>query len=183
MLLKCALGAGLLLMAGCSDKAGANTPPPAPAIATFPAAAAGGACALLDYDAIAAALGVRFDVAAASRYDKTSACVVQAEGAARPDLMLSVVPSSADATMLAKDIAPDGATTVKGLGKAAYRATRSAAKGSGPVAEVAWLTADKKLLTLRYTLPAGEPKAAADALAGKLVTLAKQLPSGAKAAG
>lgn len=179
VLAKRALGTGLLLVAvastGCSREAGATAPPAAPVVATYPAAAAGGACGVLDYETIHRALGVRFDIAAASRHEQTSTCVVQAKDAARPDLMLSITGTGADATVLSEDIAPDGAKTVRGLGKAAYRAIRPATKGAGPAAEVAWLTGDKKLVTLSYTLPAGQPEAAADASVEKLLTLAKAL--------
>jgi hypothetical protein len=173
------LGAVLLaLVAGCGSEAVATIPPaPAPAVATFPAAAAGGACQLLDYGVIEEVLGVRFDVAAASRHKGTQTCVVQAEGAARPDLLASVTGTTADAAVFADEVAPEGATTVKGLGKAAYRVVRAAGRGSGPGVEVGWLTGDKEkqLIMLRYTLAAGQPAAKAEALAPKLITLAKKL--------
>lgn len=169
-------GAGLLLVAcaGCGDEASATAPPaPVPVVATLPAASAGGACELLDYGAIEEVLGTRFDVAAASAHKDTATCVVQANGAPRPDLMLSVTETAADAATFASEVTPDGAKSVKGLGKAAYRATRAAAGKSGPGAEVGWLTADKRLITLRYTCASGEPKATAEELSVKLVELAK----------
>lgn len=173
------LGAGMLaLLAGCGSEAVATIPPaPAPAVETFPAAAAGGACELLDYGVIEEVLGAGFDVAAASRHKETQTCVVQAEGAARPDLLLSVTPTTADAAIFADEVAPEGATTVKGLGKAAYRVTRAAVRGSGPGVEVGWLTGDKakRLITLRFTFAAGQAKSKADALAPKLVNLAKMV--------
>ncbi|MEH1128818.1 hypothetical protein [Micromonospora sp. CPCC 206061] len=169
-------GAGLLLVAaaGCGDEAEVTTPPaPAPAVATFPAASAGGVCGLLDYGAIEEVLGTRFDVAAASAHKDTATCVVQANGAPHPDLMLSVTETAADAATFTSEIAPDGAKTVKGLGKAAYRTARTAAGKTGPTAEVGWLTGDKRLITLRYTCVRDEPKATAEELSVKLVELAK----------
>ncbi|WP_281906289.1 hypothetical protein [Phytohabitans aurantiacus] len=170
-------GAGLLLLAagaGCGDEAGAKAPPaPAPVVATLPAASAGGVCGLLDYEAIEGALGTRFDVAAASTHKDTATCMVQANGAPRPDLMLSVTETAADAATFTSEVAPDGAKSVKGLGKAAYRTARAASGKAGPTAEVGWLTADKRLITLRYTCVSDEPKATAEELSVKLVELAK----------
>jgi hypothetical protein len=170
-------GAVLLLLAagaGCGDEAGAKAPPaPAPVVATLPAASAGGVCGLLDYEAIEGALGTRFDVAAASTHKDTATCMVQANGAPRPDLMLSVTETAADAATFTSEVAPDGAKSVKGLGKAAYRTARAASGKAGPTAEVGWLTADKRLITLRYTCVSDEPKATAEELSVKLVELAK----------
>lgn len=170
-------GAGLLLLAagaGCGDEAGATAPPaPAPVVATLPAASAGGVCGLLDYEAIEGALGTRFDVAAASTHKDTATCMVQANGAPRPDLMLSVTETAADAATFTSEVAPDGAKSVKGLGKAAYRTAKAASGKIGPTAEVGWLTGDKRLITLRYTCVSDEPKATAEELSVKLVELAK----------
>jgi hypothetical protein len=169
-------GAGLLLVvaAGCGDDAKATTPPaPAPVVASFPAASAGGVCGLLDYAAIEEVLGTRFDVAAASTHKDTDTCMVQANGAPRPDLMLSVTETAADAATFTSEVAPDGAKAVKGLGKAAYRTSRAATGKAGPTAEVGWLTGDKRLITLRYTCVSDEPKATAEELSVKLIELAK----------
>jgi hypothetical protein len=166
----------LLLLAGCGTEASADTPPrQAPAAPEIPAAAAGGVCQLLDYVQIERIVGVRFDIAAAQKVDKTYSCAVQSMGAPRPDLVLSVTVTQADAEVFQEELIPEGGAAVKGLGKAAYRQIRGAGGSAGPGVEVGWLTADARLIILRYTFPSGEPKSAADALAPKLVELAKEI--------
>jgi hypothetical protein len=175
------LGAGLMVsvaaLGGCAAEIG-GPPPVLPPVTVpqLPAAVAGGACELLDYPTIEQQLGVRFDVAAASRVGDTYTCVVQAQGATRPDLVLAVSEKTpADASVFTDDLTPEGAKTVKGLGKAAYRVTLAARKGGGAAVEVGWLTGDKRLITLRYTLAEGKGEPEADKLASRVVALAKTL--------
>jgi hypothetical protein len=173
------LGLGAALMLGGCTQASANSPTielpaGAPSIPKVSAADAGGACLLLDFDVIEEVVGARFDVAAATSQGKTSTCVVQSSEASLPDLMVSVSPTTADAAVFRSEMQPDEARTVKALGKAGYRVTAKAAKGRGPTAEVCWLSGDKQLITMRYTLPVGAARSAADQVAGKLVTLAKK---------
>jgi hypothetical protein len=151
----------VLLAAGGCTRAAADPPRTVAPLATqWPAAVSGGACQLLDYDGIADALGVRFDVAAASRQGDTYTCVVQNSKASRPDLALAVTKTTADAAIFRDTMVPKGAQSVKGLGKAAYQA-----RVAGPGVEVGWLSGDNRLITLRFT---GQ-----DLAAGKLLTLAK----------
>jgi hypothetical protein len=175
-----ALAVGFLpALSGCtSDGAsGAGGPPPVPVVRA-PAASAGGACVLVDYAEAERRLGVRFDVAAAGQADDTSTCIVQAEGASRPDLLLAIVERTpADVALYRSDLVPDRARSVQGIGRAGYRLVTAAADGAGPAAEVGWLTANRQLMTLRFTYPAGASKADADDMAGKLVALAKDLDS------
>jgi hypothetical protein len=173
------MAAGLLGLAGCTDQAaGASSAlPPAPIVTDWPASASGGACQLLDYPVIEQAIGIRFDVAAATKQEKTYTCVVQAKAASRPDLALSVTATSVDASIFADEVVPKGAKTVKGLGKAAYRVTLAPAKGRGAGVEVGWLSGDGRLLSLRYTFATGHDKAAADTFAPKLIVLAKKIDS------
>jgi|HigsolmetaAR206D_1030411.scaffolds.fasta_scaffold04678_4 hypothetical protein len=170
------IGAGLLLLAGCGDD---SAPPPAtlpaPEVVRLPAAAAGGACQLLDYPVIEEAIGVRFEVSAASRHGKTDTCVARTEAAGGPELALAVSPTTADAGVFADEVVPRGGKSVKGLGKAAYRATIKAAKNSGPGVEVGWLTGNGRLVNLRYTFAKDGEQADLDEFAGKLVTLAKKI--------
>jgi hypothetical protein len=166
----------LLLLAGCGAEAAADAPPSAPPVAPeIPAAAAGGVCQLLDYVLIERIVGVKFDVAAARKVDKTYSCAVQSMGAPRPDLVLSVTVTQADVEIFQEELTPQGAASVKGLGKAAYRQVRAAGGSAGPGVEVGWLTADARLIILRYTSAPGQPTSAADTLAPKLVELAKEI--------
>jgi hypothetical protein len=169
----------VLVLGGCSGTPAPPQAPPPADIVRPPAASAGGACILWDYPEISKALGVTFNVAAADQADDVSTCVVQTEGASRPDLVLSIVErTEADAALFTKDLAPAKATTVKGLGKAAYQSIAPAAADHGATIEIGWLTADKQLMSLRFTFAKGTPQAEANPMAGKLVGLAKILDSG-----
>ena len=171
----CLIGAGLLMLAGCGEDAAPRADAAVPRVVQLPASAAGGACQLLDYPMIEQATGTLFDVSAASRHGKTNTCVVRAESADRPDLALSVTPTSADAAIFADEVVPSGGKSVKGLGKAAYRSTVAPVKGSGAGVEIGWLTGDGRLVNLRYTFATGQDRAAAEAFASKLVVLAKKI--------
>lgn len=176
----CAVGAVAALMLGACGPAAAHggrivpVPRPSPR-PTIPAADAGGACALLDYDGIASALGVRFDVAASAEQGETSTCVVRSSEHSLPDLLLTVSPTTADAAVFRSEMAPAGSRAVKALGKAAYRGTVKASKTAGPAAEVGWLASDERMLALRYTLPLGSPAATAQTMSTRLLTLAKRV--------
>lgn len=173
-----AIGVGLLLLTGCQAQAEAN-PAAAPArvVVEVPASAAGGACYLLDYAAIEQATGTRFEISVATQQEQTFTCLVRPKAASRPDLVLSVTATSADAAIFKEDVVPRGAQAVKGLGKAAYRLIVPAANGQGPGVEVGWLSGDDRLVTVRYTFAAGQDPAAAKTLAPKMVTLAEQIDS------
>jgi hypothetical protein len=86
-----------------------------------------------------------------------------------------VSPTTADPAVFRAEVAPKGAPTVKALGTAGYQATAKAAPGQGPVAEVGWLSGDKRLLVLRYTLPAGAPAVRAREASGRLAALARTI--------
>ena len=166
----------LLLLAGCGAEASADPPPTPAAVAPeIPAASAGGVCQLLDYVLIERIVGVRFDIAAARKVDTTYSCAVQSIAGPRPDLLLSVTVTQADAEVFQEELVPEGAAAVKGLGKAGYSQIRGAGGSAGPGVEVGWLTADARLMILRYTFASGQPKTAADEFAPKLVALAKEI--------
>jgi hypothetical protein len=176
------LGLGVVLLTGAPVLVGCGTerkdaPEPLPTreVVREPAASAGGACRLLDYPTIEEMVGTRFEVAAAGRRKDTSTCLVRAEEAEHPDLVLSVSPTDADAALFNEELLPEGAKGVKGLGKAAYRLTVGPSREAGAAAEVGWLTGDKRLVTLRYTFPPGQERAAADELVDGLVRLAKKI--------
>ncbi|WP_412539756.1 hypothetical protein R8Z50_28545 [Longispora sp. K20-0274] len=184
---------GLLTLAGCSGDPkqppasadptkveSAAQPPVAapsrvPASAAQPAAAAGGACELLDYEVVAQALGERFQVAVSGGVAPAATCVLKQVDSRFPDLTLAVAPTKADAKVFASTVTPKGAPTVAGLGKAAYSRTLPPDGAGGHTVEVGWLSANSRMLTVRYTLPAGGDAAAAGALAPKLAELAKKI--------
>jgi hypothetical protein len=157
----------LLALAGCTEASAETPQAQSPVPTSFPAAAAGDACQLLDYDVIDKALGVRFDVAAASKQGDTHTCVVQRSDASEPDLALTVSTSTADATDFKNTAIPKGATALKGLGVSAYQLK------AGSAIEVGWLTGDSRLITLRFTFADNADAAAVSAMPGKLLTLAK----------
>lgn len=167
----------LLALAGCNDKTVhdvAETLPPVPVV-TQPAASAGGACILWDYAFIKQNLGVLFNIAASSQVDSTSTCVVQTTEADYPDLMLSVVESTkADASVFG-DLKPKKATTLKGLGKSAYRLSEASTSDHGPSVEIAWLSEASQLQTLKFTFAKNPSTADVTAMNNNLLALAKAM--------
>jgi hypothetical protein len=169
--------AGLLALGGgCDADAVTTGPEPTPFVLSVePAAKAGGACRMLDYAVIRQTTGVQFTVAVATTHRSTQTCVLQAGAESRPDLTLSITPTTADSGVFAESMAPDGAQTLRGLGKAAYRITIPPRGDYGAGVEVGWLSADRRLFCLRFTFAAGQDRPAADALAPKLLALAKKV--------
>ena len=174
------LGAALLLsLAACDNRAEAGQDrdalPPV-GLVEEPAASAGGACILWDYDFIKSKIGVAFDVAASDQVDDTSTCVVQTVDGDWPDLALSVVESTqADAPLFLSELKPKKASTLKGLGKAAYRLNTAATAGHGPTVEIGWLSEAKQLQTLRFTFAKNATAADVTAMNDKLLALAKAM--------
>ena len=173
------LGAVLLLALTACDKqeeepAAADVPPLA--VEQQSAASAGGACILWDYGFIKDTIGVTFDVAASDQVDDVSTCVVQTSAGDYPDLMLSVVEATrASPEQFLDDLKPAKASTVKGLGKAAYRLTGAPAAGHGPTIEVGWLSEAKQLQTLRFTFAAKASAADVSAMSPRLLALAEAM--------
>ena len=169
-------GVAVVLTAGCATQAEPVAVPAAePVTVEVAAASSGGACRLLDFAVIARHTGVRFDVAAASERGDTYTCVVRAEGAVLPELALTVTDTSIDKSTFATDVLPDGAEKATNLGRIAYLRTLPKTGTVGPSAEVGWLATEGRLATLRWTCPPGTDKATAEAVAGKLVNLAKAI--------
>jgi hypothetical protein len=167
----------LLALAGCNQKvAAAPEKLPPVALVEQPAASAGGACILWDYDFITDKIGVTFDVAAADQVADTSSCVVQTVRGDYPDLMLSVVESTpADAKLFLANLKPAKATTLKGLGKAGYRLNTAASADHGPSIEIGWLSEAAQLQTLRFTFAKSAAAADVTAMNAKLLDLAKAM--------
>ena len=176
-----AVAAALLvtaLAAGCSGNANADSGGPTHPTGTptrQPAALSGGACQLLDYDIIEAAIGVRFAVAAAATNAATFTCVVQPGDAGLPDLSLAVTATEADMSVFRSTVIPKGATTIEDLGKIGYRAGAPASAAAGPGLEVGWLSGNQRLMVLRYRSATGTAQGDVDAMAPKLVDLAKKI--------
>lgn len=167
-------GAAVLALAGgCGsgdDGPRMRAVPPRP-----PAAAAGGACELLDYAVVEQVLGTRFEVSAAGRQNATYTCVLQPSKASLPDLTLAVTPTAADAAIFRSTVTPRGGTAVTGLGKAAYRLPVAAAAKRGPGVEIGWLSSNNRLMMVTYTTPAGTAPAAAAEAGAKLLQLAQKI--------
>jgi hypothetical protein len=139
-----------------ADRAAPKPSAPGPSIA--PAAAAGGACQLLDFAAIKSALGLDFTVAAAAQHETTYTCVAQRHGASLPDLVLSVTPTASDASIYTSTIQPKGAKAVAGLGKVGFSLTLAAAGSAGsggavgPGVQVGWLAGNGRIIDLKVHL-------------------------------
>jgi len=144
------------------------------------ASAAGGACQLLDFYAVAQFVGITFEVAAAAQKDATATCVLQRGGAAGyPDLTLAVTPTTVPASAFKATTAPPGAGDVAALGQAAYQLVRAAPgtdpAGPGPAVEIGWLSKKGQLMVVRYRLAGDKPQTDAEALVPGVVDLANFL--------
>ncbi len=173
-----ALALVTVLAAGCSGNANADSggqPHPTGTRAPQPAALSGGACQLLDYDVVEAAIGVRFAIAASATSAATFTCVLQPDGADVPDLSLAVTATEADISVFRTTVVPKGGTTIEDLGKLGYRVGVPASATAGPGVEVGWLSANQRLMVLRYRSATGTAQGDLDALAPKLVDLAKKI--------
>jgi hypothetical protein len=173
--LTAALATGLA--SGCSGDANADSGQshPGGTRAPQPAALSGGACQLLDYDVVEAAIGVRFAIAASATSAATFTCVLQPDGADLPDLSLAVTATEADMSVFRTSVVPKGGTTIEDLGKLGYRVGVPASATAGPGVEVGWLSANQRLMVLRYRSATGTAQGDVDALAPKLVDLAKKI--------
>jgi len=163
----------LLASAGCSGgpaKAGA-TPSPS----RWPAAVAGGACHLFEYEVVEQIIGVSFDVSAAVQQAGGYSCVLQKKDRSYPDLTLAVSPTTADVNVFRSTVVPKNSTVVSDLGRLGYSAALPAAGGAGPAVEVGWLAGNSRLLTLRYRFEVGVDPGTVPALVPKLVQLAQRI--------
>ena len=157
------------VLAGCTAK---DLPTPRPAPHVRPAALAGGACRLIEFETLDKLLGQHYSIAASAKKDTTNTCVVRTETAPVPEVAVSVTPSKADVAVFNDVVKPKGATAVAGVGRIAYQLVTPGKAPNGPLLEIGWLTGDSRLLFLRWTLPAGADSVAA---VPKLIALAKEL--------
>lgn len=173
------VGPLVAVVSGCggssesSDASGQAASPSPTWVYVLPAYEAGGACELLDYDTISSAIGIQFAVAAAAQEGETYTCIVQQAGVSYPDLTLSVANTTADAKAFQTVVMPDGATAVESLGQSAFSSAIAAADGIGPGVQVAWLSTNKRLVTLRIRLAPEATAEVATELTTKLVALSK----------
>jgi hypothetical protein len=141
-----------------------STPPPA--------ALAGGACLLLNFDEISKALGVTFNVAAAATSGDTYTCDIQSTTASYPDLSLAITATDLLPLDFTAQVAPSGSKPVTKLGKIGYVLQVKATTSVGPAVEVGWLSGNERLIVMRYTFPTNATASDATALASKMITLA-----------
>ncbi len=137
----------------------------------------GRACQAVEFDAVEAVLGVRFETATAARVQESSSCVLGIAGRSFPDLTVVISPSAADVVIFRASIWPSGATTVEGLGRSAYQLTLPPVTGqdgapSGPGLRIGWLSAAPQLMMLRYTWAAEATPDEIAALTPRIVELA-----------
>jgi hypothetical protein len=163
-----------LLLTGCGREAAADTN------GRPPAATAGRACQLIEYDVVAAALGTQFDTAGGAQSGETYTCVLGLAGKPYPDLTFAMSPTTVSPLIFSVTVPPPGATAVDQLGVSAYQvivAPVTAADGtaSGQGLEVCWLSARNLMMVMRYTFPAEATPAETEKIAVGLVALAKQV--------
>lgn len=152
-----------------------STAPSASSLPSGPPAAAmaGGACLLLDFHVVNAALGTAFDVAASADASDTFTCDVQATAAAYPDLTLTVTATDLLPLDFTANVAPAGSLPVTKLGKIGYVLQIAATTKLGPAIEVGWLSGNDRLIIMRFTFAKSASAADATALKSKMLTLAR----------
>lgn len=144
-------------------------------LAPQPAAAAGGACEMLDYGTIEKSLGVRFEISAAAHTGETYTCVVQQRKNDFPDLVISVTSTGIDETVFAAKMLPQGSAGMPGLGRAAYSVNIAATDQVGAGFEVGWLSAAQRTVILRFRTAPGTPDDQAAGFGTRLADLAKAI--------
>jgi hypothetical protein len=141
----------------------------------WPAGAAGIACQLLEYDAVAAKLATRFDTAGGATQGSTLTCALTQQDRAYPYLTLALTPTTIDSVVFTESVKPQGTYSMPDLGVIAYRQTLPAAGDAGPGLQLVWLSNTSRLVILRYGfLPSATPDEL-DALTPKLLALAQEV--------
>jgi hypothetical protein len=144
---------GVLALAGCGLNANAGTGN------RPPAATAGRACQVVEYEVVAKTTGTTFDTAGGAQSGDTYTCVLGVTGKTFPDLTVAMTPSTISAVIFIATVRPSGSLDIDQLGVEAYQATlepKTAADGtvSGPVLELGWISASHRLVFLKYAFPA-----------------------------
>jgi hypothetical protein len=175
------VGLLVLLTGGCAKLRSIVDPDssPSPLSYDWPAAASGAACALLDFGAVAQAVGTTFDTAAGAKVAQTNTCAETQRGHDLPVLTLSISPTKADDLIFSISVEPTGSSPVKGLGRAAYLLPTGNSGTDGPSIEYGWLSSRPYLLVLRYTFAPGAKPADVTAMWGELLALAKSIEAAA----
>jgi hypothetical protein len=141
----------------------------------WPASAAGIVCQLLEYDAVAAKLGTRFDTAGGAKQDNTLTCALTQKNQAYPYLTLALTPTTIDSVVFTESVKPQGAYSMPDLGVIAYRLAIPATGDVGPALQVVWLSESSRLMILKYGFP---PSAAPEEIEGftaKMLALAQEV--------
>jgi hypothetical protein len=179
------VAAGLLIaifgLAGCKvTSAAASAPIVTPSISLAPsvgppppAAMAGGACLLLDFDTINKDLGSSFSTAGAADKNETYTCVVLAGPGARPNLTLSITATTLTTTDFTATVVPAGTKPVAQLGKIGYLEHIKPTASAGPAIEVGWLSGNERLIIMRYSMANGTSDADATSVEAGMTALAK----------
>jgi hypothetical protein len=158
-----------LVSGGCDQDASAG------AVSRWPAGAAGIACQLIEYDAVADATGTRFDTAGGGRQDETLTCALTQSSSQFPYLTLAMTPTTVDEAIFTARVIPGGASPIGDLGKVAYHLVIAPAGPAGPAIELGWLSSSTRLMILRYTFAPSTPPEEVTEMGPKLVTLAQQV--------
>ncbi|SHM45872.1 hypothetical protein [Cryptosporangium aurantiacum] len=142
-----------------------------------PAAEAGGVCASVTFAEVRDALGITFQVAAASgKSGSVRTCVLARLDEPLPDLTFVATPLDGDVSEddYEKDFVPDNADEQNGLGRAAYKQVVAATAQAGPVVRIGWL-GEETVYTLTLTTEKATGTPGAQAYLPKLVALAPKL--------
>ena len=132
-----------------------------------------GACEYFNVEAVGADLGVKFEVVQPAEADNAQVCVLQTTKGSFPDLTLATAKTKADKASFQATMMPEEADGVDGLGKAAYKVLLAERDGSGPVAEVGWLSNAGRIFTLRFTSAKGTGTDEVKGHMDKLIEIAK----------
>jgi hypothetical protein len=166
------LVAALVLLATACDKQATAAPG---RDSQWPASAAGIVCQLLEYDAVTAKLGTRFDTAGGAKQDNTLTCALTQKDQASPYLTLALTPTTIDSVVFTESVKPQGAYSLPDLGVIAYRLTIPATGDVGPALQVVWLSESSRLIVLKYGFAPSTAPEEIDGFTAKMLALAQEV--------